>query len=76
MAFLEEDIIDRIAALIDSSHALNGVLALALASTPRGEISASEIDALTDLAYEIYLNLDQLSEIWAQVSEELTRERN
>lgn len=37
---------DRIAALIDSSRALTGALALALASIARGELSASEIDAL------------------------------
>ena len=60
--------IDRIAALIESSRALSGVLALVLASTPPGEqLSASEIDALTDLSYKIHLNLDQLDEIWAQV---------
>ena len=74
MACLEG--IDRIAPLIESLRALSGVLALVLASTPPGELSASEIDALTDLSYKIHLNLDQLSEIWAQVSDELTRGRN
>ena len=76
MACLEGETIDRIAALIESSRALSGVLALVLASTPPGELSASEIDALTDLSYNIRLNLDQLEEIWAQVSDELTKERN
>ena len=76
MACLDGEIIDRIAALIESSRALSGVLALALASTPRGELSASEIDALTDLSYKIFLNFDQLEEIWAQVSQELTRGRS
>ena len=76
MACLEGETIDRIAALIKSSRALSGVLALVLASTPPGELSASEIDALTDLSYNIRLNLDQLEEIWAQVSDELTKERN
>ena len=60
----------------ESLHALSGVLALALASTPRGEISACKIDALTDLSYKIHLNLDQLEEIWAQVSDEQTKGRN
>ncbi|MFZ1883052.1 MAG: hypothetical protein WAU53_05480 [Rhodoplanes sp.] len=73
---MEGETIDRIAALIESSRALSGVLALVLASTPPGELSASEIDALTDLSYNIRLNLDQLEEIWAQVSDELTKERN
>ena len=76
MACLEREKIDRIAALIDSSRALSGVLALMLASTPPGEISASEIDALTDLSYKIHLHLNQLQEIWAQASDELTRGRN
>ena len=67
MACLEGETIDRITALIESSRALSGVLALVLASTPPGELSASEIDALTDLSYEIHLNLDQLDEIWEQV---------
>jgi hypothetical protein len=67
-ATMEGETIDRIAALIESTRALSGVLALVLASTPPGELSASEIDALTDLSYEIHLNLEQLNDIWAQVS--------
>ena len=70
---LEGQTIDRIAALIESSRALSGVLALVLASTPAGELSASELDSLTDLSYEIHLKLNQLQEIWAQVSDEQTR---
>jgi len=76
MACLEREKIDRIAALIDSSRALSGVLALMLASTPPGELSASEIDALVDISYKIHLNLDQLEEIWAQVSDEQTKGRS
>ena len=75
-AYLDGEIMDRIAALTESSRALSGILALVLASTPGGELSASEMDALTDLSYKIHLNLDQLSEIWLQVSDELTRGRN
>jgi hypothetical protein len=76
MACLEGDTIDRIAALIESTRALNGVLALVLASTPPGELSANEMDALTDLSYKIHLDLDQLNEIWEQASDELTRGHN
>ena len=72
MARLEGESIDRITALIESSRALSGVLALMLASTPSGELSASEMDALTELSYSIHLNLDQLEKIWAQASN-LTR---
>ena len=49
---------------------------MVLASTPPGKLSASEIDALTDLSYKIHLDLDQLNEIWAQASDELTRGHN
>ena len=73
---MEGETIDRIAALIKSTRALSGVLALVLASTPPGKLSASEIDALTDLSYNIHLNLDQLEEIWAQVTDELNRGRS
>ena len=73
MACLEGEKIDRIAALIEESWALSGALALAPASTPGAELSAREMDALTDLSYKTHLNLDQLQEIWAQMSDELTR---
>ena len=76
MACLQGETIDQIAALIDTSRALSGVLALVLASTPLEELSANEIDALTDLSYKIHLDLDQLKEIWARVSDELARGRN
>jgi hypothetical protein len=72
-AMMEGETIDRIAALIESSRTLSSVLALVIASTPLGELSGSEIDALTDLSYKIHLDLDRLKEIWAQVSNELNR---
>jgi hypothetical protein len=75
-AGMEGETIDRIAALIESTRALSGVLALVLASTPPGELSANEMDALTDLSYKIHLDLDQLQKLWAQVSDELTEARN
>ncbi|MFO1100095.1 MAG: hypothetical protein U1E81_17950 [Xanthobacteraceae bacterium] len=68
MVCLEGEVIDRITALIESSRALSGVLALTLSSTPGGEVSASEMDALTELSYSIHLNLDQLEKIWDQAS--------
>jgi len=68
MARLEGEAIDRITALVESSRALSGVLALMLASTPSGELSASEMDALTELSYLLHLDLDQLEKIWAQAS--------
>ena len=68
MVCLEGEVIDRITALIESSRALSGVLALTLSSTPGGEVSASEMDALSELSYLIHLDLDQLEKIWAQAS--------
>jgi hypothetical protein len=47
-----------------------------LAGTPRMEISASELDALTDLSYKIHLNLSQLEEIWVHVANEQTKEHD
>jgi len=76
IARLEGEKFDQMAALIESSRALSGALALMLAGTPHMEISASELDAFTDLSYQIHLNLSQLEEIWTQVANELTRERN
>ena len=75
-AGMEGETIDRIAALIESTRALSGVLALVLASTPPGELSASDMDALTDLSYKIHLDLDQLQKLWAQLSDELTKACN
>lgn len=66
---LGTDKINHITPLIVSSLALSSALVLALASTPHGELSASEIDALTDLSYKLHLSLDQLEEIWAQASD-------
>ncbi len=68
MARLEGETIDRITALVESSRALSSVLALMLASTPSGELSASEMDALSVLSYLIHLDLDQLEKIWARAS--------
>jgi hypothetical protein len=76
MACLEGEKVDQIAGLIDSSRALSSVLALILAGTPHTEVSTSELDALTDLSYQIHLNLSQLEEIWAQVSNEQTKEHD
>jgi hypothetical protein len=73
---MEGETIKRVAALIESSSALSGVLALLIASIPPGELSASDMDALTDLSYKIHQDLDQLEKIWTQVSDELTRDHS
>jgi hypothetical protein len=73
---MEGKTIKRVAALIESSSALSGVLALLIASIPPGELSASDMDALTDLSYKIHHDLDQLEKIWTQVSDELTRDHS
>jgi hypothetical protein len=69
MDCLERTKINHITTLIELSQALSSALVLALASTPHGELSASGMDALTDLSYKLHLSLDQLEEIWAQASD-------
>lgn len=76
MTCLEGEKVDQITALLKSSRALSSILALMLAGTPHTEVSASKLDALTDLSYQIHLNLSQLEEIWAQVSSMQTNERD
>lgn len=77
MACLDREVIEQFGALIESSRALSSVLALTLASTPGGELSAGEIDVLTDLSYRIHLDLGRLEEVWSsQLSDQVTRGRS
>jgi len=47
---------------------LSCVLTLIAASTPPGELTSRDMDALTDLSYKILQNLDQLRKALAQVT--------
>ena len=72
---MEGETIDRIGALIESTRGLSGVLTLVLASTPPGELSANEIDALTDLSPMKFTSTSISCKHSAQVSDELTKAR-
>jgi hypothetical protein len=49
--------------MVDSSYPLSVLLTLALASSPPGEFSPSQMDAFTDLAYEILTIQKKMREI-------------
>ena len=52
MACVDDEKLRRLASLVDSSYALSSVLALAIASSPPGELSPDQMDVLTDLSYK------------------------
>jgi hypothetical protein len=47
---------------------LSFALSLALASSPPGELSYEEMNAITDLSYKILTNLGEMREILGQAS--------
>jgi len=49
--------------MVDSSYELTLLLTLMLASSPPGELSPSQIDDVTDLAYEILKIQKEMREI-------------
>jgi hypothetical protein len=53
MASIDGETIGQLKSMIDSSYELSLLLTLMLASSPPGELSPSQMDAFTDLAYEI-----------------------
>jgi hypothetical protein len=66
----------RLASLVDSSYELSCVLALAIASSPRGELSGNQMDALTDLSYQTLINIAEMREILALAPDQLTTGQN
>lgn len=71
MACVDDETLGRLASLVDSSYALSSVLALAIASSPPGELSPDQMDVLTDLSYKILINIAETRETLAQVSDKL-----
>ena len=63
MAGIDREIIGQLKSMVDSSYELSLLLTLMLASSPRGELSPSQMDALTDLAYEILTIQKKMREI-------------
>ena len=63
MAGIDREIIGQLKSMVDSSYELSLLLTLMLASSPPGELSPSQMDALTDLAYEILTIQKKMREI-------------
>ena len=71
MACVDDEKLRRLASLVDSSYVLSSVLALAVASSPPGELSPDQMDVLTVLSYKILVDIAELRETLAQVSDNL-----
>jgi hypothetical protein len=63
MACMDREMIGRLASLVDSSYELSCLLTLTVAASPPGELSADDMDALTDLCYKMLLNHNEMKEI-------------
>ena len=57
--------------LLDESRALSYALVMALADTPREELSRDEIDALCQLAYELQNKLTKTQEAFQEAQQKL-----
>jgi hypothetical protein len=60
-------LLSQVAPLIGESHALGYALVMALASTPREELSREEIDALCQVAYELLNKLTRALELFREI---------
>ena len=57
--------------LLDESRALSSAVVMALAQTPREELSREEIDALCQLAYELQNKLTKTQEVFHEARQKL-----
>ena len=57
--------------LLDESRALSYALVMALAQTPRAELSREEIDGLCQLAYELVNKLTKTQEVLQEAQQKL-----
>jgi len=57
--------------LLDESRALSYALVMALARTPRAELSREEIDGLCQLAYEVMNKLTKTHEVFQEAQQKL-----
>ncbi|MGB8527364.1 MAG: hypothetical protein WCD75_11100 [Rhodoplanes sp.] len=63
MAWVDRQTIGQLKSMVDSSYELTSLLTLMLASSPPGALSPSQMDAITDLAYEILTIQKEMREI-------------
>jgi hypothetical protein len=57
--------------LLDESRALSYAVVMALAQTPREELSRDDIDALCQLAYELLNKLTKTQEVFQEARQKL-----
>ena len=63
--------LSQAALLLDEARALSYALVMALADTPREELSREEIDALCQLAYELQNKLTKTQEVFQEAQQKL-----
>ena len=64
-------LLSQAALLLDESRALSYAVVMALAQTPREELSRDEIDALCQLAYELQNKLTKTQEVFQEAWQKL-----
>jgi len=68
MGFVDREIIGQLESMVARSYDLSLLLTLAFASTPRGELSPNQTDAVVDLCYEMVTIQEKMKEILAAQS--------
>ena len=66
-----DSLLSQAALHLDESRALSYALVMALAQTPRQELSREEIDALCQLAYELLNKLTKTQEVFQEARQKL-----
>jgi hypothetical protein len=64
-------LLSQAALLLDESRALSYAVVMALAQTPREELSRDEIDALCQLAYELQNKITKTQEVFQEAQQKL-----
>ena len=66
-----DSLLSQTALLLDESRALSYAVVMALAQTPREELSRDEIDALCQLAYELQNKITKTQEVFQEARQKL-----
>jgi hypothetical protein len=64
-------LLSQVALLLDEARALSYAVVMALAHTPREELSREEIDGLCQLAYELQNKLAKTQEVFQETRQKL-----
>ena len=64
-------LLSQAATLLEETRALSYALVMALAQTPREELSSEEIDALCQLAYELQNKITKTHEVFQEARQKL-----